>query len=252
MLLDVAITEQRQQAVLEVMRGLPVSEVARRYGVTRQSVHRWLRRYAASGLGGLADHSSRPAMCPHQMPPALEAHIVELRLAHPGWGRAPSPISWPSRMSSPCRGAPRSTAALCVTASSTRSAGAAASARTTAAGNAAAPWSSGRWTSWAVCAWKTAESSRSSPASTTTRASASRRCSRACHGTSRLRGAAGRPQASRHARPDPHRQRQGVQRSLRAREGRRALRPHLPRERRAPPAHRAAQPDHHWQGRALP
>ena len=48
MLLDVAIVEQRQQAVLEATRGLPVTEVARRYGVTRRSVHRWLRRYAAS------------------------------------------------------------------------------------------------------------------------------------------------------------------------------------------------------------
>ena len=67
-----AIVEQRQQAVLEVMYGLPVSEVARRYGVTRQSVHRWLRRYAAAGL---ADHCSRPAACPHQMPLAIFDYI---------------------------------------------------------------------------------------------------------------------------------------------------------------------------------
>jgi transposase-like protein len=32
---------------------VPIVEVAARFGVTRQSVHRWLRRYAAQGLAGL-------------------------------------------------------------------------------------------------------------------------------------------------------------------------------------------------------
>ena len=32
-----------------------VTEVAVSFGVTRQTVHRWLRRYAAEGLAGLAD-----------------------------------------------------------------------------------------------------------------------------------------------------------------------------------------------------
>ena len=57
-----------------------------RYGVARQTVHDWLRRYAAEGLGGLADRSSRPLSCPHQMDPVVEARVVEMRRAHPGWG----------------------------------------------------------------------------------------------------------------------------------------------------------------------
>ena len=36
--------EQRYQAVLAVIRdGVPVTEVAGRFGVSRQAVHRWLR-----------------------------------------------------------------------------------------------------------------------------------------------------------------------------------------------------------------
>jgi transposase-like protein len=31
--------------VLEVLAGVPVTEVAGRYGVSRQSIHFWLRRY---------------------------------------------------------------------------------------------------------------------------------------------------------------------------------------------------------------
>ena len=86
MLIELGRVEQRHAAVLEVMGGLPVTEVALRYGVARQTVHRWLRRYAAGGIGALADASSRPASCPHQMAPEVEARIVEMRGAHHAWG----------------------------------------------------------------------------------------------------------------------------------------------------------------------
>lgn len=87
MLVELGLVEQRYQAVLEVLNdGASVTDVARRHGVARQTVHQWLRQYAAEGLRGLADRSSRPQSCPHQMEPAVEARIVELRRAHPGWG----------------------------------------------------------------------------------------------------------------------------------------------------------------------
>ena len=86
MLIELGVVEQRHEAVLEALGGLPVTEVARRFGVACQTVHRWLRRYAERGIAGLADASTRPARCPHQMPLAIEARIVELRSAHPRWG----------------------------------------------------------------------------------------------------------------------------------------------------------------------
>jgi transposase len=87
------VVEQRYRAVLEVFDGGSVTEVAGRYGVVRQTVHGWLRRYANDGgLGGLADRSSRPASCPHQMPAVIEARVVAVRRAHPGWG--PARIRW--------------------------------------------------------------------------------------------------------------------------------------------------------------
>ena len=52
MLVELGVVEQRYAAVLEVVRdGVSVTEVAFRYGVARQTVHRWLRRYAAKGSG---------------------------------------------------------------------------------------------------------------------------------------------------------------------------------------------------------
>jgi transposase InsO family protein len=85
-LVELALVEQRYRAVLEVLDGATVTDVARRYGVVRQTVHGWLRKYATGGLAALADHSSRPASCPHQMEPTTEARIVEMRRLHPGWG----------------------------------------------------------------------------------------------------------------------------------------------------------------------
>jgi transposase InsO family protein len=85
-LVELGVVEQRHRAVLEVLDGASVTDVARLYGVSRKTVHKWLRRYAAEGLKGLADRSSRPQSCPHQMTPQVEARIVEMRREHPGWG----------------------------------------------------------------------------------------------------------------------------------------------------------------------
>ena len=93
MLVELGLVEQRYRAVLEVLEGASVTDVARRYGVARQTVHEWLRRYANDGgLAGLADRSSRPESCPHQMPPLVEALVVAMRRAHPAWG--PSRLVW--------------------------------------------------------------------------------------------------------------------------------------------------------------
>ena len=116
MLIELGVVEQRHKAVLEVLGGLCVTGVALRYGVTRQTVHRWLRWYAAGGIGALADGSCRPANCPHQMPPAVEARIVQMRTEHPAWGPRTIGHDLARESLEPPPAAPRSTAASCVTA----------------------------------------------------------------------------------------------------------------------------------------
>src|SRR5215469_17048616 len=85
-LVEVSVVEQRYRAVLEAAAGVPVTEVAARSGVSRQSVHSWIRRYREGGLGGLADRPRRPGSCPHQIPVEVETAVCELRREHPRWG----------------------------------------------------------------------------------------------------------------------------------------------------------------------
>src|SRR5260370_28740938 len=68
MLWELSVTEQRYRAVLEVRAGVPVTQVAERYGVSRQSVHAWLCRYRDEGPSGLADRSHKVNHHPWQIP----------------------------------------------------------------------------------------------------------------------------------------------------------------------------------------
>lgn len=87
MLVELSVMEQRYQAVLAITQdGWKIVEVARKLGVSRQSVHAWLARYEQGGLPALADRSHRPNGCAHQLSAELEAQICEMRRLHPGWG----------------------------------------------------------------------------------------------------------------------------------------------------------------------
>lgn len=65
--------------VERVLAGMPVAHAARAMGVSRQSAHRWLSRFAAEGPAGLEDRSSRPGRMPGRTRPEVEARVVEAR-----------------------------------------------------------------------------------------------------------------------------------------------------------------------------
>src|SRR6266568_4726202 len=86
MLWELSVSEQRYRAVLEVGAGIPVTEVAERYGVSRQSVHTWLLRYRREGIAGLEDRSHRVHDHPWRIAAEVEELVCELRRGHPKWG----------------------------------------------------------------------------------------------------------------------------------------------------------------------
>ena len=67
--------------VRRVLSGHKPGEVAKQLGVSRQTVYKWVRRYLAEGLAGLADRSSRPRSTPRALSAETTARIVALRLA---------------------------------------------------------------------------------------------------------------------------------------------------------------------------
>jgi transposase InsO family protein len=85
-LVELSVVEQRYRAVLEVESGVPVTEVAERFGVSGQSVHAWVCRYEQAGLAGLSDRSRRPKSSPGRVSAEMEAVVCELRREHLRWG----------------------------------------------------------------------------------------------------------------------------------------------------------------------
>jgi homeodomain-containing protein len=86
-LVELTMMEQRNRAVIEARAGVPVTEVAERFGVSRQAVHRWIHWYEDEGLDGLTDRSHRPHAYPERTSPEVEAAICELRRTHPRRGQ---------------------------------------------------------------------------------------------------------------------------------------------------------------------
>ena len=84
---EMSVTEQRYKAVQQVLaERRTVTEVARDWDVSRQTLHAWLAHYESDGLEGLGNRSHRPVHCPHQISPAVEALVLEMRRSHPYWG----------------------------------------------------------------------------------------------------------------------------------------------------------------------
>jgi len=63
-----------------------MSELCRRFDISRKTAYKWLRRYRETGNGGLEDRSRRPHHSPHRTVDTLEHLIVSMRDEHPAWG----------------------------------------------------------------------------------------------------------------------------------------------------------------------
>jgi transposase InsO family protein len=60
--------------------GWPAARIAEQLGVSRATVHKWVRRYRQEGWAGLADRSSRPHRSPTRVQPRVEARVLALRV----------------------------------------------------------------------------------------------------------------------------------------------------------------------------
>src|SRR6266567_6258644 len=61
-------------------------ELCQRYGIARETGYVWLRRYRATGIAGLGEHSRAAHQHANQTPEAIAQMVLELRQAHMHWG----------------------------------------------------------------------------------------------------------------------------------------------------------------------
>lgn len=73
--------------MLALKAGANRGELCRRFGISRQTGYKWLRRYGEEGRAGLADRSRRPTRNPARTAPEMEALVLGVRAASNGaWG----------------------------------------------------------------------------------------------------------------------------------------------------------------------
>jgi putative transposase len=70
-----------------------MTELCERYGISRMTGHKWLRRFRRDGVRALEDRCRAPLHCPHRTDPDAVGALVEARHEHPYWG-ARKLIQW--------------------------------------------------------------------------------------------------------------------------------------------------------------
>lgn len=80
------IMSQRREFVRLIEISDTMSDVCRRFGISRKTGYKWLHRYQAAGMEGLEDRSRRPHHSPFKTEGAIEQLILKTREVHPAWG----------------------------------------------------------------------------------------------------------------------------------------------------------------------
>ena len=85
---ELTVIDQREEfAKLALAQGVNLSELCRRFGISRSNGHKWLGRYLAQGREGLADRSRRPHRSPTRTAAVVEARVLGIRdESNNAWG----------------------------------------------------------------------------------------------------------------------------------------------------------------------
>ena len=68
--------------VTRYQQGWKQAHIAAAMGISRKCVHTWISRYAAEGMAGLQDRSSRPHRSPTRTPARVERQVIAARRRH--------------------------------------------------------------------------------------------------------------------------------------------------------------------------
>lgn len=81
------VMDQRLELVkLAKQLGSNISQLSKRFGISRRVCYKWIKRFEKHGLKGLYDLSRKPHSSPNQTSKSMEERIIKLRRKNPEWG----------------------------------------------------------------------------------------------------------------------------------------------------------------------
>ncbi len=103
---ETCVVDERIRFVMEIERGeLPKAALCRRFGISRPTGDKWLRRYGEVGLSGMEDRPRAARRHPNETPEELAQFVIALRRRYSYWGpkklravlvRKYPQMSWPA------------------------------------------------------------------------------------------------------------------------------------------------------------
>src|SRR5512140_2621891 len=79
--------EERARFVLDALGGqFTMSELCYRYGISRKTDYKWVKRYDQEGRPGFHDRSRKPRVNPNATPEKIVRRIIKLRRKLPTYG----------------------------------------------------------------------------------------------------------------------------------------------------------------------
>jgi transposase InsO family protein len=83
----VTVSEQRDRFLEDyLLNCYTITDLADRFGISRNTAHRWIARFLEAGRAGYHELSRRPNSCPWQTDPHVAELLIDLRRKHPRWG----------------------------------------------------------------------------------------------------------------------------------------------------------------------
>lgn len=83
---EYSVMSQRRELVVFASDNSNISHLSRRYGISRKTAYKWIKRYIQEGEEGLSDRSRRPRHSPMKTPTRLERAVLKVRKDHSTWG----------------------------------------------------------------------------------------------------------------------------------------------------------------------
>jgi putative transposase len=80
------VMDERLRFVARLLEGEKMAPLCAEFGISRKTGYKIYDRYKDCGLQAFSDRSRRPHRQANRLPPPIEATIVRLKRAYPGWG----------------------------------------------------------------------------------------------------------------------------------------------------------------------